>query len=107
MAQEADLKSVGLIAYGFESRLRYHFVVNYLEKENFMLPRQTSYSIFGYDKDSDVYELLMIMYADLAAATSVANYLATLSLRRKDNNEPFDWIEVCNGHGTALYYALQ
>lgn len=26
MAQEADLKSVGLIAYGFESRLRYHLI---------------------------------------------------------------------------------
>lgn len=26
MAQEADLKSVGLIAYGFKSRLRYHLI---------------------------------------------------------------------------------
>lgn len=34
MAQEADLKSVGLIAYGFESRLRYHLIKKIEEKIN-------------------------------------------------------------------------
>lgn len=56
-----------------------------------------AYTIVGYDKDNDVYEELDA-YTKSQTAIAEAEKLKTLllngKLRRKDNNEPFDWIHV-------------
>lgn len=96
MAQEADLKSVGLIAYGFESRLRYHLVKNergFILMEEGSTFKTTAYEILGYDKDAGVYICLAHWYGDINSANQVANYIGTLSLG-KETGKPFDWIEV-------------
>ena len=58
-----------------------------------MPSRPTAYVILGYDKDADIYVRLAYWYGDVDIAKSVAEHLATLSLRRK-TGEPFDWIEA-------------
>lgn len=53
--------------------------------------------IIAYDKDNDVYEDL---YSDtdyqnvLAKAKQYAEQCKTNTLRRSDNGEPFDWIQI-------------
>ena len=59
-----------------------------------MSSRPTSYSIYGYDKDNDVYELIGYEYESLNIAIEAAKYLATVSPKREDIGELFDWIEV-------------
>lgn len=59
-----------------------------------MSSRPTSYSVYGYGKDNDVYELIGYEYENLDMAIEAAKYLATVSLKREDAGEPFDWIEV-------------
>ena len=55
------------------------------------------YTVVGYDKDNDAY----IVYAEYSVewlATMKANELVDKikrgELRREDNDEPIDWIEV-------------
>ena len=58
------------------------------------------FAVVGYDKDNDVYE---VFYQNLtySHAVSMAKWLDNLlvqgKLRRKDNHEPIDWIEVYEG----------
>ena len=52
------------------------------------------YTIVGYDKDSDVYVRLATVYMELQPAIQISDYISTLNMRRKTNDEPFDWIEV-------------
>ena len=59
-----------------------------------MSSRPTSYSVYGYDKDNDIYELIGYEYESLDMAIEAAKYLATVSPKREDIGEPFDWIEV-------------
>lgn len=55
------------------------------------------YSVIGYDKDSDVF-ISYGKYETLEYAVEEAKNLFELveknELRRKDNGEPIDWIEV-------------
>ena len=55
------------------------------------------YKVVGYDKDNDVYEEYG-EYTSLWGANTRANELRELiengELRRKDNGEPIDWIEI-------------
>ena len=48
------------------------------------------YSIYGYDKDNDVYELIGYEYESLAMAIEAAKSIA-MSILIGDS---FDWIEV-------------
>lgn len=59
-----------------------------------MAGETTIYTIVGYDKDADVYVRLANVYDGLNTATKIANCMSTMNLRRKSNNEPYDWIEV-------------
>lgn len=61
------------------------------------------YTVVGYDKDNDVY----IEYAEYSVelfATMKAHELADKikrgELRREDNGEPIDWIEVYENYNT-------
>lgn len=51
------------------------------------------YSIFGYDKDGDIYECLVHVNMSLDTAISVANHIASMSPKRR-SGESFDWLEV-------------
>lgn len=62
------------------------------------------YIICGYDKDSDLYVRLATVYDELPVAISVADHMATLGLRRKTTNEPFDWIEVGTDHSCDRHH---
>ena len=59
-----------------------------------MSSRPGLYSVYGYDKDNDVYELIGYEYESLDIAIEAAKYLATVSPKREGSGEPFDWIEV-------------
>ena len=62
------------------------------------------YGVYGYDKDSDAYVHLLSGYVDLQTMIKVADYMATLCLKRKSNNEPFDWLEVRGGGSGKRYH---
>ena len=55
------------------------------------------YTVVGYDKDNDVYEEYG-EYSSLWGAHNRASELSKMiakgELRRKDNGEPIDWIEI-------------
>ena len=55
------------------------------------------YTVVGYDKDNDVYKEYG-EYSSLLNACRRASELRNLieggELRRKDNGEPIDWIEI-------------
>ena len=59
-----------------------------------MSSRPGLYSIYGYDKDDDVYELIGYEYKNLDMAIVAAEFIARVSPIREDNGHPFDWIEV-------------
>lgn len=69
--------------------------------------QNTPYVIVGYDKDSDVYIRLAVIYDSLDAAIKVADCMATLGLKRKSNDEPFDWLEVITEHKDIQHYVVQ
>ena len=55
------------------------------------------YTVVGYDKDNDVY----IVYAEYSVerlailkAKGLADQILRGELRRLDNDEPIDWIEI-------------
>lgn len=55
------------------------------------------YTVIGYDKDNDVY----VKYAEYSVewfaimkARELADMVKQGELRREDNGEPIDWIEV-------------
>lgn len=55
------------------------------------------YSVIGYDKDNSVFEEYgdyeFLAYA-IIRAKELSELLKKGELRREDNNEPIDWIEV-------------
>ena len=71
-----------------------------------MSSRPTSYSIYGYDRDDDIYELIGYEYENLEMAMIAAKTIATSTPVRDDNNRPFDWIEVVHEDSGARQYAL-
>lgn len=56
------------------------------------------YTVVGYEKDGDVYTVLESGITNKEQAITVAEEKALLlragKLRREDNGEPMDWIEV-------------
>lgn len=57
------------------------------------------YTVIGYDKDNDVY----VKYAEYSVewfaimkANELKKQIERGSLRREDNGEPIDWIEIWN-----------
>ena len=69
-----------------------------------MSSRPTAYAIYGYDKDNDAYDRLILLNADISILCDIANQLSVLHLRRQTNNEPYDWLEVVHeDSGTRLY----
>ena len=66
----------------------------------------TAYAIYGYDKDCDVYDRLVLLNTDISTLHDIANQLSILSLKRQANNEPYDWLEVVEeDSGTRIYVA--
>lgn len=71
-----------------------------------MSSRPESYSIYGYDKDADVYELLGYEYENLDMAIVAAKFIAISTPIREDNSQPFDWIEVVHEDSGVRQYVL-
>lgn len=60
-------------------------------------PEEIPYSIVAYDKDGDVYDVLATVSNETMATKFVEVYKKDLSkgrLKREDNKEPYDWLEV-------------
>lgn len=64
------------------------------------------YSILGYEKDGDVYVRLANVYHGLDTATKIANCMSAMNLRRKSNNEAFDWIEVVEEYKDIRHHII-
>lgn len=71
-----------------------------------MAGETTVYTILGYDKDADVYVRLANVYDGLNTATKIANSMAIMNLRRKSNNEPYDWIEVVEEYKDIRHHVV-
>ena len=56
-----------------------------------------TYKVFAYDKDNDVKQYLFSSKSikiAFAEAQKFAQLCETNDLRRTDNNEPFDWVQI-------------
>ena len=71
-----------------------------------MSSRPTAHAIYGYDKDSDIYDRLILLNADISILRDIANQLSVLRLRRQANNEPYDWLEVVHEDSGARLYVV-
>lgn len=71
-----------------------------------MSSRPGLYSIYGYDKDDDVYELIGYEYENVDMAIEAAKYIAGTSPIRESNGQPFDWIEVIHTDSGVRQYVL-
>ena len=71
-----------------------------------MSSRPGLYSIYGYDKDDDVYELIGYKYENLDMAIVAAKPIARASPIRDDTGQPFDWIEVVHEDNGVRQYVL-
>ena len=71
-----------------------------------MSSRPTAYVILGYNRDSDVYDVLAYWHSDLETARKVANYMSTMELKSKYDGTPYDWIEVGEDYSGVRYYAI-
>ena len=71
-----------------------------------MSSRPDLYSIYGYDKDDDVYELVGYEYENLEMAIMAAKSIAVSTPIRDDNGQPFDWIEVVHEDSGVRQYVL-
>ena len=71
-----------------------------------MSSRPGLYSIYGYDKDDDVYELIGYEYENLDMAIVAAKSIARASPIREGNDQPFDWIEVIHEDSGVRQYVL-
>ena len=71
-----------------------------------MSSRPSTYSIYGYDKDDDIYMLIGYEYENLAMAITAAKYIATSNPIRDDTGKPFDWIEVVHEDSGVRQYVL-
>lgn len=72
-----------------------------------MAGETTVYTILGYEKDGDVYVRLANVYHGLEVAIRIADYMSAMNIRRKSNNEPFDWIEVVEEYKDIRHYVVQ
>jgi hypothetical protein len=70
-----------------------------------------TYTIVGYDKDNDVYEVLDDGYSlSIEAEIEARNFVSLMNEERlhRDNGEPFDWIEIYhdyNGEEETMVWA--
>ena len=70
-----------------------------------------TYTIVGYDKDNDVYEVLDDDYSLSVEAEIEARKFVSMMNEgklRRENGEPFDWIEVYhdyNGEEETIVWA--
>ena len=64
------------------------------------------YSIYGYSKDDDVYELIGYEYENLDMAIIAAKFIARSTPKRDDIGEPFDWIEVVQEDSGVRQFVL-
>ena len=71
-----------------------------------MSSRPRTYSIYGYDKDDDVYELIEYEYENLDMAIMAAKSIARSTPIRDDNGQLFDWIEVVHEDSGVRQYVL-
>ena len=71
-----------------------------------MSSRPTAYAIYGYDKDNDAYDRLILLNADISILCDIANQLSVLHLRRQTNNESYDWLEVVHEDSGARLYVV-
>ena len=71
-----------------------------------MSSRPSLYSIYGYDKDDDVYELIGYEYENLDMAIIAAKTISISTPIRDDNGRPFDWIEVVHEDSGVRQYVL-
>lgn len=71
-----------------------------------MSSRPGLYSVYGYDKDDDIYELIGYEYENLDMAIVAAKSIARSTPMRDDNGQPFDWIEVVHEDSGVRQYAL-
>ena len=71
-----------------------------------MSSRPSTYSIYGYDKDDDVYELVGYEYENLEMTIMAAKSIAISTPIRDDNGQPFDWIEVVHEDSRVRQYVL-
>ena len=71
-----------------------------------MSSRSSMYSIYGYDKDDDVYELIGYEYENLDMAIEAAKSIAMGTPIRDDTGQPFDWIEVVHEDSGVRQYVL-
>ena len=71
-----------------------------------MSSRPGLYSIYGYDKGDDVYELIGYEYENLDVTIVAAESIAKASLIREGNGQPFDWIEVIHEDSGVRQYVL-
>lgn len=74
----------------------------YTTGERLQADYMLAYSVIAYDKDGDVCDAISqsddkdaaIRYAEI-----MTKEMESGKLRRKDNNEPYDWIEVYENWG--------
>ena len=71
-----------------------------------MSSRPGLYSIYGYDKDDDVYELVGHEYENLEMAIMEAKSIAVSTPIRDDNGQLFDWLEVVHEDSGVRQYVL-
>ena len=71
-----------------------------------MSSRPDMYSIYGYDKDDDVYELIWYECENLDMAIMAVKSIAVSTPIRDGNGRPFDWIEVVHEDSGVRQYAL-
>ena len=71
-----------------------------------MSSRPGLYSIYGYDKDDDVYELVGYEYENLEMAIMAAKSIAVSTPIRDDNGQLFDWLEVVHEDSGVRQHVL-
>ena len=71
-----------------------------------MSSRPGLYSVYGYDKDDDVYELIGYEYENLVMSIVAAKSISSSTPMRDYNVQPFDWIEVVHEDSGVRQYAL-
>lgn len=64
------------------------------------------YSIYGYSKDDDVYELIGYEYENLDMAIIAVKFIARSTPKRADIGETFDWIEVVHEDSGVRQFVL-
>lgn len=73
-------------------------------KEFHLEPEPETFTLYGYDKDNDVCEALAESkdpeYIRIIAKAVMHYHMHVQEIRRKSNNEPFDWFELSSDGDT-------